>query len=321
MVELITKQSALDAIDKESEFIEREINDATKHPDEYTDNFISFSRERQCGLADAYIAVDELSPVETMTDGDLISRQAAINAVHKYFVGLYNDEPYETDEDGDEVFTDMKSVNAILKHNKGVSKAIKALPSADCDTCIYNVCNYNKVPWESNGELIDRQAAVNELKEQLVETWTEWEAAYNAGVEYAISVIEELPSAEPVDCTDFIRWIRDKVMDEENWELNAVAYGEVIARKLKKLGAVISEGGYYHSTEHGEWIPVSERLPNESDDYLCTIPLDANETYTEVLTFHKGRFYEDDYEWGATYHDDVLAWMPMPTPYKGGDDE
>ncbi len=70
-----------------------------------------------------------------------------------------------------------------------------------------------------------------------------------------------------------------------------------------------------------EWIPCSERLPNESDDYLCTIPLDADETYTEVLTFHKGRFYEDDDEWGATYHDDVLAWMPLPTPYKGGEDE
>lgn len=67
-----------------------------------------------------------------------------------------------------------------------------------------------------------------------------------------------------------------------------------------------------------KWIPCSERLPSESDDYLCTIPLDAYETYTRVLTFHKGRFYEDDDEWGATYHDDVLAWMPLPKPYKGG---
>lgn len=70
-----------------------------------------------------------------------------------------------------------------------------------------------------------------------------------------------------------------------------------------------------------EWIPCSERLPSESGDYLCTIPLNADETYTEVLTFHKGRFYEDDDEWGATYHDDVIAWMPLPEPYKGGDDE
>ena len=69
--------------------------------------------------------------VKETHDTDLISRADAINAVHKYFVDLFNDEPYETDEDGDEVFTDMKSVNALLKHNKAVSKAIKALPSAE----------------------------------------------------------------------------------------------------------------------------------------------------------------------------------------------
>ena len=42
--------------------------------------------------------------------------------------------------------------------------AIEAL-THECDTCIYNVCNYNRVPWESNGDLISRQAAVNVLIE------------------------------------------------------------------------------------------------------------------------------------------------------------
>ena len=64
---------------------------------------------------------------------DLISRADAINAVHKYFVDAFNNEPHEIDEDGDDVFTDMKSVNALLHHNKYVSKAIKALPSADAE--------------------------------------------------------------------------------------------------------------------------------------------------------------------------------------------
>ena len=62
---------------------------------------------------------------------DLISRSDAINAVHKYFVDKINNEPHEIDEDGDDVFTDMKSVNALFHHNKMVSKAIKALPSAE----------------------------------------------------------------------------------------------------------------------------------------------------------------------------------------------
>lgn len=62
---------------------------------------------------------------------DYISRADAIDAVHKYFVDKINNEPHEIDEDGDDVFTDMKSVNALFHHNKMVSKAIKALPSAD----------------------------------------------------------------------------------------------------------------------------------------------------------------------------------------------
>lgn len=65
-----------------------------------------------------------------------------------------------------------------------------------------------------------------------------------------------------------------------------------------------------------EWIPCSERLPEQSDDYICTIPLDEEETFVKVLTFHKGRFYEDDDEWGATFYDDVIAWMPLPKPYR-----
>lgn len=60
-------------------------------------------------------------------------------------------------------------------------------------------------------------------------------------------ILSALPSAEAetVDCTDFIRWLTETVMDEENWELNAVAYGEVIARKLKKLGLLEVKDGYY----------------------------------------------------------------------------
>lgn len=62
---------------------------------------------------------------------DLINRADAIEAVHKYFVEALDNEPHETDEDGYDVFTDMKSVNALLHHNKYVSKLLGALPSAD----------------------------------------------------------------------------------------------------------------------------------------------------------------------------------------------
>ena len=45
---------------------------------------------------------------------------------------------------------------------------------------------------------------------------------------------------------DMAVWLRDEVMDEENWELNAVANDEVICRKLVKCGLLELKDGYYH---------------------------------------------------------------------------
>ena len=62
---------------------------------------------------------------------DLISRADAIEAVHKYFIKEIYKTPHEIDEDGDDVYTDMTTVNSLLVCNKELSKALKALPSAD----------------------------------------------------------------------------------------------------------------------------------------------------------------------------------------------
>lgn len=70
-----------------------------------------------------------------------------------------------------------------------------------------------------------------------------------------------------------------------------------------------------------EWIPCSERMPSEQGQYLVTISLYDNSTYVDVLHFHKGKFYEIDSEWGNVEYDDVTAWMPLPKPWKGADDE
>lgn len=92
---------------------------------------------------------------------------------------------------------------------------------------------------------------------------------YNAGIEIAKKTLELMLSADAeeyikecntkthdlvhrdvikpklVDCTDFVNWLLEEVIDEEMWELNAVANGEVIARKLKKLGLLKVKDGYY----------------------------------------------------------------------------
>lgn len=161
--------------------------------------------------------------------------------------------------------------------------------------------------------------------------------------------VSALPSAEAeqTDCTDFIRWLTETLMDDGMWELNAVAYGEVIARKLTKLGVLEVKDGYYirPSAEAVQgWIPCSERLPETHTEYVTenpwmqvTVGEDTYQLSDAVLGYGRRKhhskddpmvsvvWYEDDgYDrtgW-ITVPDcediDVIAWMPLPEPYKEG---
>ena len=68
---------------------------------------------------------------------------------------------------------------------------------------------------------------------------------------------------------------------------------------------------------NGGWIPVTERLPEESDDYLITnIAGDVEMAYfahPKDYTISKGEWRE------ICYEEDVVAWMPLPEPYNGGE--
>jgi len=65
--------------------------------------------------------------------------------------------------------------------------------------------------------------------------------------------------------------------------------------------------------QQGEWIPCSERLPEEEGYYLIT------------LDFEWGREIEiglwTDGEWFNDNRHANIAWMPMIEPWKGADDE
>lgn len=68
-----------------------------------------------------------------------------------------------------------------------------------------------------------------------------------------------------------------------------------------------------------KWIPVSERLPEE---YKTVIASTKYNVYSEArLTKEDG--WEWAYESGADYWEeieDVIAWMPLPEPYKENED-
>jgi len=69
----------------------------------------------------------------------------------------------------------------------------------------------------------------------------------------------------------------------------------------------------------GHWIPVSERLPENHKDVL--ICLSSDEICIGCYNSHKLPFSNNAIGWGASYthdwcSDDVIAWMPLPEPYK-----
>ena len=57
----------------------------------------------------------------------------------------------------------------------------------------------------------------------------------------------------------------------------------------------------------GEWIPVTERLPEENVHVLITV-LHEGKTYVTTDDYFCYGF--DDWK------DDVIAWQPLPEPYK-----
>ena len=66
------------------------------------------------------------------------------------------------------------------------------------------------------------------------------------------------------------------------------------------------------------WIPCSERLPKEDmTRTLTTITTPHKGTNVRSGHFYKGMFFNDNGDcWNST-DEEVLAWMPLPDPYKG----
>jgi len=65
-----------------------------------------------------------------------------------------------------------------------------------------------------------------------------------------------------------------------------------------------------------EWIPCSERLPKEEGIYLVTATnyiFDTEEIVVGTCYFN--------IEYGFSNNRKILAWMPLPKPWKGVDNE
>ena len=71
--------------------------------------------------------------------------------------------------------------------------------------------------------------------------------------------------------------------------------------------------------EKDEWIPVSERLPEKTGFYLCTVG--ATWKNPRVMKYEPKECVNDAYLWQGdddsyVYNWFVEAWRPLPAPYK-----
>lgn len=61
-----------------------------------------------------------------------------------------------------------------------------------------------------------------------------------------------------------------------------------------------------------EWTPCSKELPKKGRLYLVSVINDHNHRYSKTCWYHGHE------KWFA--RQDVVAWMPLPKPYKEGGD-
>lgn len=99
----------------------------------------------------------------------------------------------------------------------------------------------------------------------------------------------------------------------ELWrETNDTWYEEVYNMAIEAL----------HDRPKGDWIPCSERLPKENEYVgdVCKYYLIQDE-YGDMHVAHLSSRGWETIESVKALGCDVVAWMPLPKPYKGGDSE
>ena len=65
-----------------------------------------------------------------------------------------------------------------------------------------------------------------------------------------------------------------------------------------------------------EWIPCSERLPARQGYYICTCKDGSRVLKTTTIKWSNGWQLS-----GTRAYWKVIAWMPLPEPWEGADDE
>lgn len=109
-----------------------------------------------------------------------------------------------------------------------------------------------------------------------------------------------------------------ELVDVEDWFDEGVDQGKLIAYEVVKeiIRSHMDEAKDINVPSNDGWIPVEEKLPEEKTEVLCCF---ENGTVQSLWQNWKndglGDYFDDD-----LIPTEVIAWQPLPEPYKGGDD-
>ena len=155
-----------------------------------------------------------------------------------------------------------------------------------------------------NDDLISRADAIEAVCGVVID---EFDVSPTKGYEVSEKALSALPSAEPS-----LKAIKRKI--DEHWYLDAPSAETVSVEDAMQIRNTILFKEYMRGRRDAVqgWIPCYERLPSEDGHYLC-----CNNGYLPYVGyFRNGRW--SDFDCTIVHAD---AWMPLPTPYKGGDTE
>lgn len=117
-------------------------------------------------------------------------------------------------------------------------------------------------------------------------------------------LIEELNKL-PIKTTS--KWVETSV--------NSEVFKEIVTGKYIDKNAVL--GTINKQPKVGEWIPCSERLPEKFEDVLVITDNDIQRVWN--LTESYGQLlWEDEYGYWSPF-ENVVAWMPLPQPFREGE--
>ena len=108
--------------------------------------------------------------------------------------------------------------------------------------------------------------------------------------------------------------------------IDADAFKEYICNAYEQVKHMYPDGGEWArqitedfckdiddqpTIEPQKWVSCSERLPEENDEVLVTGKVD-NALYVDIDEWTGSGFWINAFG--------VIAWMPLPEPYKGGEE-